>query len=184
MEGGGRRLFAVLGLGGLAVFLAAFDGSALFLALPAVARDFGARVPALSELGTVVALGGLGALPLSLLADRHGRRPLIALGVAGFSAADLASAFAPGLAALAGLRAAAACCEALVGGVTAALVIEEVPAGRRGAAAAWLALAAGLGEGATTLAYPLLAPHWRLLYLAGGGGLAAAAVLWAWLPEG
>src|SRR2546427_11162384 len=80
---------------GLAVVLTAFDGSVLVLALPAIAGDFHARVPALSNLGSVLALGGLGALPLATLADRFGRRRLIAVGVGGVSIAHFASAFAP-----------------------------------------------------------------------------------------
>src|SRR5258707_5248219 len=70
---------------GLAVVLAAFDGSVLVLALPAIASDFHARTPALSNLGSVLAIGALGALPLAALADRFGRRRLIAIGVAGVS---------------------------------------------------------------------------------------------------
>jgi len=89
---------------GLAVVLSAFDGSVLVLALPAISRDFNANTPALSDLGSVLALGSLGALPLSTLADRFGRRRLIAVGVAGFSLANFASAFAPSLAVLAALR--------------------------------------------------------------------------------
>src|SRR6266700_4524166 len=89
---------------GLAVVLTAFDGSVLVLALPAIANDFHARVPALADLGSVLALGGLGALPLATLADRFGRRRLIAIGVGGFSIANFASAFAPTLVALAVLR--------------------------------------------------------------------------------
>ena len=68
---------------GLAVVLTAFDGSVLVLALPAIAADFKAQIPGLSNLGSVLALGSLGALPLATLADRFGRRRLIALGVAG-----------------------------------------------------------------------------------------------------
>ena len=102
---------------GLAVVLAAFDGSVLVLALPAVASDFHARTPALSNLGSVLALGALGALPLATLADRFGRRRLIAVGVAGFSVANFASAFAPSLTGLAVLRLVAVCFEVLVGGV-------------------------------------------------------------------
>jgi predicted MFS family arabinose efflux permease len=169
---------------GLAVVLTAFDGSVLVLALPAIASDFNARIPALSNLGSVLALGSLGALPLATLADRFGRRRLIAIGVAGFSVANFASAFAPSLVALSVIRLVAVCFEALVGGVATALIVEEAPAGRRGQAVSVLAVLAGLGTGITVLSYPVLAPHWRWLFLAGGVGLLAAPAIWLRLPEG
>src|SRR3981081_4457449 len=99
---------------GLAVVLVAFDGSVLVLALPAIAADFHARTPALSNLGSVLALAAVAALPLATPAARFGRRRLIAAGVAGFSIANFASAFAPSLAALAILRMVAVCFEVLV----------------------------------------------------------------------
>jgi len=169
---------------GLAVVLTAFDGSVLVLALPAIAGDFHARVPALSNLGSVLALGSIGALPLATLADRFGRRRLIAVGVAGFSIANFASAFAPSLEALSLLRLVAVCFEVLVGGVATALIVEEAPPGRRGQAVSVLAVLSGVGTGVTVLAYPVLAPHWRWLFLAGGVGLAAAPLIWTRLPEG
>ena len=169
---------------GLAVVLTAFDGSVLVLALPAIASDFSARIPGLSNLGSVLALGALGALPLATLADRFGRRRLIAIGVAGFSVENFASAFAPSLTALSVIRLVAVCFEALVGGVATALIVEEAPAGRRGQAVSVLALLGGLGTGITVLIYPLLAPHWRWLFLAGGIGVLAAPAIWLRLPEG
>jgi predicted MFS family arabinose efflux permease len=169
---------------GLAIVLTAFDGSVLVLALPAIASDFNARIPGLSNLGSVLAFGSLGALPLATLADRFGRRRLIAIGVAGFSVANFASAFAPSLGALAAIRLVAVCFEALVGGVATALIVEEAPPGRRGQAVSVLALLGGLGAGITVVAYPLLAPHWRWLFLAGGIGLLAAPAIWLRLPEG
>src|SRR6202521_3747030 len=169
---------------GLAVVLTAFDGSVLVLALPAIASDFHARIPGLSNLGSVLALGALGALPLATLADRFGRRRLIAIGVAGFSVANFASAFAPSLAALSVIRLVAVCFEALVGGVATALIVEEAPSGRRGQAVSVLAVLGGIGTGITVVAYPLLAPHWRWLFLAGGIGLVAAPAIWLRLPEG
>jgi predicted MFS family arabinose efflux permease len=169
---------------GIAVVLTAFDGSVLVLALPAIAADFHARTPALSNLGSALALGALGALPLSTLADHFGRRRLIAVGVAGFSIANFASAFAGSLAALAALRLIAVCFEALVGGVATALIVEEAPASHRGQAVSVLALLAGIGTGMTVIAYPIIAPHWRWLFLAGGAGLLAAPVIWLRLPEG
>jgi predicted MFS family arabinose efflux permease len=169
---------------GLAVVLTAFDGSVLVLALPAIASDFRAQIPGLSNLGSVLALGSLGALPLATLADRFGRRRLIAIGVAGFSIANFASAFAPSLAALSLIRLVAVCFEALVAGVATALIVEEAPPGRRGQAVSVLAVLGGIGTLATVLSYPLLAPHWRWLFLAGGIGVLAAPAIWLRLPEG
>jgi MFS family permease len=169
---------------GLAVVLAAFDGSVLVLGLPAIASDFNARTPALTNLGSVLALGSLGALPLATLADRFGRRRLIAIGVCGFSLANFASAFAPSLTALAIIRMVAVCFEALVGGVATALIVEEAPQRMRGQAVSVLAVLAGVGAGITVVSYPLLAPHWRWLFLAGGIGLLAAPAIWVQLPEG
>ena len=169
---------------GTAVVLAAFDGSVLVLALPAIANEFRAGTPALSDLGSVLAIGTLGALPLATLADRFGRRRLIAGGVLGFSVANFASAFAPSLAVLAFLRLVAVCFEVLVGGVATALIVEEAPPARRGQAVSVLALLSGLGTGVTVIAYPIVAPHWRWLFLAGGACVIAAPFIWRLLPEG
>src|SRR5256885_5587554 len=70
---------------GLAVVLAGWDGSVLVLELPAVAQSFGARVADISNLGSIVIFGAVGALLLATLADHFGRRRLIAVGVALFS---------------------------------------------------------------------------------------------------
>jgi predicted MFS family arabinose efflux permease len=178
------RQRATLVWAGAAVVLTAFDGSVLVLALPAIASDFHASTPALSDLGSILAIGALGALPLATLADRFGRRRLIAGGVAGFSIANFASAFAPSLADLALLRLIAVCFEVLVAGVATALVVEEAPRGRRGQAVSVLALLSGLGTGVTVIAYPIIAPHWRWLFLAGGIGVPVAPLIWWLLPEG
>lgn len=179
-----RRQRVTLIWAGAAVVLTAFDGSVLVLALPAIANDFHASTPALSDLGSVLAVGTLGALPLATLADRFGRRRLIAVGVAGFSIANFASAFAPTLADLAVLRLFAVCFEVLVAGVATALVVEEAPSARRGQAVSVLALLSGFGTGVTVITYPLIAPHWRWLFLAGGIGVLVAPFIWWLLPEG
>jgi MFS family permease len=179
-----RRQQQTLAWAGAAVVLAAFDGSVLVLALPAIASEYHAGTPALSDLGSVLAVGALGALPLATLADRFGRRRLIAAGVLGFSVANFASAFAPSLGVLALLRMIAVCFEVLVGGVATALIVEEAPRARRGQAVSVLALLSGLGTGVTVIAYPIVAPHWRWLFLAGGVGVLVAPFIWRLLPEG
>src|SRR5205807_10169129 len=171
-------------LAGLCVLLAQFDGSALFLALPAVAQEFHARVEDLSNAGSVLGLGAIAALPLAALADRAGRKRLLVLAVAAFSVANLATGFAPALAWLAVARLTASCFEVAAIGIASALVVEEAPRERRAIAVAALTIAAGAGQGLTIVAYPLLAPHWRVRYWAGGAGLLAVPALLAWLPEG
>ena len=177
------RQLRVLVLSGLAVLLVSFDSSVLVLALPAIAAELHSSVPALTELGSALALGSLAALPLSMMADRLGRRLLLAAAVAGFSAANIASALAPTLTWLAAARVVAVCFETVAASVATALVIEEMPKARRGLAVAAITVMAGAGTGLTTLLYPLLAPRWRLLYVVGSAGLIAALLLARMLPE-
>ncbi len=169
---------------GLAVVLSAFGGSILIVGLPAVATEFHASVPAISNLGSLLAVGALGALPLATLADHFGRRRLIAAGVLGFSLANLASAFAPSIGSLAVFRLVAVCFEALVGSVATALIVEEAPPAHRGQALSVLAILGGSGLFIAIVAYPVIAPHWRWLFMAAGIGVLAAPFIWVRLPEG
>jgi predicted MFS family arabinose efflux permease len=175
--------WSVLALAGLAVFFVSFDSSVMVLALPAIASDFHASVPAIAGLGSIFGLGAIAGLPITMLADQRGRRRLLAVAVAGFSLANLASAAAPGLWWLAGIRAVAVAFETVAASIAMALVIEEVAAHRRGMAVAGLTIAAGAGTALTTVLYPVVAPRWRWLYLVGSLGLVAAIALARWLPE-
>jgi len=178
-----RRQRVTLTWAAIALVITAFEGSALVIALPAVATEFHASTPALSDLLSVLAIGTLGALPLSTLADKYGRKRLIAVGVAGSSLANLASGFAPSIAILAFFKLFAVCFEVLVAGVITALIVEEAPAEHRGAAVSVLALLSGIGIFIVVVAYPLVAPHWRWLFYAGGVGVLVAPFIWWLLPE-
>ena len=180
LRGLDRGQVRVVALAGLATFFVSFDTSVLVLALPAIATDFRTSVGALTRVGSALALGTLAGLPIAMQADRFGRRRLLAIAVAGFSLANLVSAWAPSLPWLAAARMLAVCFETVAAAVATALVIEEVTADQRGAAVAAITIAAGAGTGATTLLYPLVAPNWRVLYVVGGAGLGAALLL-AWL---
>lgn len=173
----------MLGLAGAAVALASVGGSVLVIGLPGVAAEFRAPVGSLSDLGSVLALGTAGALPLAALADRTGRRRVLAVAVLGFSLAALASALAPNLAVLAVARLAGAGFEALAAGVATAVVVEEVPGQHRALAVSFLTLAAGAGIAVTTIAYPLAAPHWRWLYAGAAAGAPVALAVWFGMPE-
>ena len=177
------RAWRLLLVAGMAAFLGEFDGAALPLALPAISHDFGASLDQLSNLGSLLTLGGLLAIPLAALADRRGRTRFLALGVLGFSVADLATAYAGSIPQLAGLRFVAVAFEALVSSVAPVLAVEEVPDQHRALGVAGITFLAAAGGGLTTILYPFLAPHWRLLYLVGAAGIPYAAVVWFGLPE-
>jgi MFS family permease len=179
-----RRQWVTLVWAGLAVFLSGYQGGILILALPAIASELHASTLDIAGLGSVLQVGTFGAIPLAVLADRYGRRRLIAVGVAGFSLANFLSGLAPSLADLAFLKLFAVCFEVLVASVATALFVEEAPPERRGLALAALALIGVGGFAVTVFAYPLVAPHWRWLYLAGGAGLLAVPPIWFLLPEG
>ncbi|MGI8608898.1 MAG: MFS transporter [Candidatus Dormibacteria bacterium] len=171
------RALPVLALCAMASFLVGYGGSILFVALPGVAADFHATVRQLAGLGATLSVGSAIALPLAALADRRGRGLIAAAGVAGFSLAALGTAVSQGLAGLAVARLLAVCFETLVLAVATAAALEAVAAARRGRTAALIALAAGAGAGVCVLAYPLVAPHWRLLYLGAGVGLPFAPLM-------
>jgi len=177
------RAWRLLLLAGLAAFLGEFDGATLPLALPAISADFKAPLGDLSNLGSVLVLGSLLALPLAVVADRRGRTRMVAIGVLGFSIADLVSAFATGIPMLTACRFVAVAFEALVSDIVPVLAVEEVPDQHRALGVAGITFLAAAGGGLTTIVYPFLAPHWRLLYLSGAVGVPFSALIWWALPE-
>ncbi|MDQ6749088.1 MAG: MFS transporter, partial [Candidatus Dormibacteraeota bacterium] len=116
------------------------------------------------------------ALPLAAVADRRHRGPVAALGIVGFSAAALVSALAPGLSALAGARLVAVGFETLVAAIATSAAVEAVSASSRGKAVSLVALGGGAGAALSVLVYPLVAPHWRLLYAIAALGLPLAPI--------
>jgi MFS family permease len=160
-----------------------FDSTVLYLALPAIASDFHAPVAQLTQAASVLAFGSILALPLAALADRRGRRLTLVLVTVGFAIGNFLSGLAPSLLWLAVARLFAVCFESAAVGLALTLVIEASPARHRSLLVTAVSFGSGAGAGITAILYPLLAPHWRYLYLLGGCGILLAGALWRWLPE-
>jgi MFS family permease len=173
----------VLVLASLVGMLVDFDGTVLYLALPAIAADFHAPVAELTQAASVLAAGSVLALPLGALADRRGRRLTLVLVTVGFAVGDVLSGLAPSLLWLAVARLVAVCFATAALGLALTIVIEASPARNRSLLVTAVSFGAGAGAGITAVLYPLLAPHWRYLYLLGGCGILLAGALWRWLPE-
>jgi MFS family permease len=173
----------VLVLAALVGVMVDFDGTVLYLALPAISADFHAPIGQLTQAASVLAIGSILALPLGALADRRGRRLTLVLVTFGFSIADVLSGLAPSLLWLAAARLLAVCFASAGVGLALTIVIEASPARHRSLLVTAISFGGGAGAGVTAVLYPLLAPHWRYLYLLGGGGILLALALWRWLPE-
>ena len=173
----------VLILAGLVGTLVDFDGTVFYLALPAIAADFHAKVAQLTQAISVLALGSVLALPLAAMADRRGRRLTLTIVTAGFAAANVLSGLAPTLLWLAFARLVAVAFASAAVALALTLVVEAAPRRHRSLLVTALSFGAGAGAGITAVLYPLLAPHWRYLYFLGGAGILVAAAVWRWLPE-
>lgn len=175
-----RRDRHLMWLLGAAFFIGQYDMTLISIALPDVQASFAI---AEEDLGTVIAIGRLGALPailLALIADRVGRRRLLVLSMVGVSAASLATAFAGSAQQFMLFQATARLFTTLEEILAVVFVLELLPADRRGWGVGFLAAMGALGSGLAALLYgavEYLPGGWRALY-----ALAGVAVLYvAWL---
>ena len=150
------------------------------------ADEFGADQAAQGVLGAVVRIGTLLAIGVSVLADRYGRRRIVAGAiVAGIGCAALA-ALAPNMAALGAVLLAGRTANAALGATVVVMALEEIPAGCRAWCLSVLAMSAALGAGAVVWLQPICdaAPWaWRVLFAVPLLALLAARPLLARLPE-
>ncbi|WP_423920114.1 MFS transporter [Candidatus Poriferisodalis sp.] len=150
------------------------------------ADEFGADQSAQGTLGAVVRIGTLLAIGVSVLADRYGRRRIVAGAMlVGISSAALA-ALAPSMAWLGAFWLIGRTANAALGATIVVMALEEIPAGCRAWCLSVLAMAAALGAGVVVWLQPLsdLAPWaWRLLFSVPLFALFAARPLLRRLPE-
>ncbi|AXC09837.1 Sialic acid transporter (permease) NanT [Acidisarcina polymorpha] len=158
----------------------AFDFFILVFCVSAIARDFHARVPAVTQaIFLTLAFRPVGALLFGALADRYGRRPALMINIGCFSVLELACAFAPSLHVLLILRALFGVAMGGEWGVGAALALESLPKESRGFFSGLLQEGYALGYLLAALAYTLLFHFigWRGMFIVG----AAPAVLVAYI---
>jgi len=160
--------------------LDAFDYFILVMCVSAIARDFQAAVPAVTQaLFLTLAFRPVGALLFGAMADRFGRRPTLMINIGCFSILELACAFAPSLHVLLILRALFGIAMGGEWGVGAALALESLPKEGRGFFSGLLQEGYALGYLLAALTYLALFTHigWRGMFVVG----AAPAVLVAYI---
>jgi len=150
--------------------LDAFDFLIFVFALKAIAGDFHTTVKAVSEgIFLTLAMRPLGALFFGWLAERFGRRPILMVNIVGYSAFELASAFAPDLRTLLALRALFGFAMGGEWGVGAALALESLPRTGRGTFSGVLQEGYVLGYllAAALFAFAFQSLGWRGMFIVG-----------------
>jgi MFS transporter, SHS family, lactate transporter len=152
--------------------LDSLDFFLLVFCVKAIAGEFHTQPSAV--MGAVFltqAFRPVGALLFGLLADRYGRRPVLMMNIVGFSAIELACAFAPSLNALLVLRALFGIAMGGEWGVGAALAFETLPRDGRGTFSGILQEGYALGSILASAAYGVFfeGVHWHGLAIPGIG---------------
>jgi AAHS family 4-hydroxybenzoate transporter-like MFS transporter len=171
----------------LVVAVDGFDTAAIGFIAPAIRNEWGATPAQLAPLFGAGLFGlMIGAFAFGPLADRLGRRAILALTVLFFGAASLASAFAPSIGMLTLFRfvTGLGLGGALPNAIT--LASEYCPEGRRSFLVSIVFSGFGVGAalGGVASAHLIAESGWRSVLLLGGVlPLLLAPALWAILPE-
>ena len=150
--------------------LDAFDYFLLVFVLKDVQKEFHASAQqGASLLFVTLACRPIGALLFGAAADKFGRRLPLMVNVILYSALELASGFAPTLAAFFVLRALFGIAMGGEWGLGASLALESAPAESRGLLSGILQQGYPVGYLLGAVAYPLIVPHlgWRPMFFLG-----------------
>jgi MFS transporter, SHS family, lactate transporter len=166
--------------------LDAFDFFILVFAVKSIAEDFQTKVTNVTvAISLTLAMRPLGALLFGWAADRYGRHPTLMVNIVAYSVLELASAGAPSLPVLIGLRAVYGIAMGGEWGVGAALALESVPTESRGAISGILQQGYPLGYLLASILFGLFFSvlGWRGMFVV--GALPAGLVLYlrAKVPE-
>ena len=134
----------------------------------------------------MIRLGGLGTLLMLPLADRFGRRRLFLVALLGMGLGTLATAFSQTAASFAVLQMGTRVFMLAASMLGVVIVIEEFPAGQRGAAIGMLTVLGGLGYGLAAVFYAFIdvLPYgWRALYVLGSAPVFVVPFYRRVLPE-
>ena len=157
----------VLGIALLAGFLTPFDGSAVNIALPAIAAEFHMDAVTLSWIATAYLLASaLFIVPFGRLADIHGRKRVFLIGIAIFTLASLVQTLVPSTAAMIAVRVVQGTGSAMIFGTSVAILTSVVPKEERGRSLGLYVTAVYLGLMAGPLAGGLLTQYlgWRSIF--------------------
>jgi MFS family permease len=149
-------------------FFEVYDLTVLTMGAPKIADGLGVSIGLFGIGVAVIRLAALGSVAVLRAADRIGRRTMLLVSIAAFTAATGLTALAWGLAAFVAIQLVARIFLATESSLGAVVIAEEVRPERRGAALSLVGVISFLGPGLTALAIlavPLTPLDWRIFYV-------------------
>jgi MFS transporter, putative metabolite transport protein len=179
----GRYLWALLGMLISATIFEGYDITIFHLCTPDIARTFSLNDRAIGAIATAVRFGGILSFFVVTLADRYGRKPVIANTVLCYAFFTLMTALSTGMLSFTLFQSASQIFLAAEFGIAITIICEEFPDELRGRAISLLHMVAFLGVVAAGMLYGCVAESswgWRGMYFLGIAPLLAVA----WLRRG
>ncbi len=181
-----RRQWNVLGLVSLVSLFEQYDVYLFSLNLAHIQRELGIDEGQLGLLGGLVRAGALGAVLVTLAADRFGRRRMLLVTVLAYTLLTGATAFAPSAEWFVACQFLSRIFAAAEGLIAVVVIAEEFDAEHRGWGIGALGAITACGAGLAAVLFGfvnLLPGGWRSLYLVGLGPLLALAWWRRSMPE-
>jgi MFS family permease len=181
-----RRQWSVLGLVSLVSLFEQYDVYLFSLNLAHIQRELGIDEGQLGFLGGLVRAGALGAVLVTLAADRYGRRRLLLVTVLAYTLLTGATAFAPNAAWFVACQLLARAFSSAETLIAVVVIAEEFDAKHRGWGIGALGAITACGAGLAALLFgfvDVLPGGWRSLYLVGLVPLLALAWWRRSMPE-
>jgi MFS family permease len=160
----------VLGLVSLGMVFENYDMGLVNAALPQISTSLGIETGDTAYYMSAIRLGGLGTFLIVPFADRFGRRRVFLTALIGMSAGTLATALAQTPLQFVAFQMVARAFLMTASVLALVILVEEFPAGQRGAGIGLLSVLGGLGFGLASGLYAavdLLPYGWRSLYAIG-----------------
>jgi MFS family permease len=149
-------------------FFEVYDLTVLTIGAPKIADGLGVSITLFGVGVAVIRLAAIGSIPILRIADRVGRRALLLVSIAVFTAATGLTALAWGLVAFVLIQIVARAFLATESSLAALVIAEEVRPDRRGASLSVVGMISFLGPGLAALALlavPLTPLDWRIFYI-------------------
>ena len=175
-----RYLYALFAMLMSATIFEGYDITIFHLCTPDIAKTFHLGDPVIGLMATIVRVGGMVSFFVVILADRHGRKPIISATVLCYSLFTLLTALSTGVLGFTAFQSSAQIFLAAEFGVAVTMISEEFPDEMRGRAIAGLHMVAFFGVTAAGLIYGVMSESrwgWRGMYLLGLVPLALIAFL-------